>query len=187
MTNTKIIFLRHLKTKKDPNKNAANWYLSKEGQTEAENIANNPIMQGIDIIYVSSEIKTKLTIEPLNTIINKKIIIDNRLNEVKRGDKFLSDSEFLLEKEKQLLDWNYEAFDGEKGEDALKKFKNAIAEITEKNKGKNVLVVSHGTILNLYFADLLDEKDNIINRWKNTGFGGYGILENQKLVKDIIN
>lgn len=183
---TKLIFLRHAETKKDPLVNAANWGLSDKGKSQAEEVSNLSEMQNIDCIYVSEEIKTTLTIEPLANKNNKKIIALGNLNEVRRGDKFLTKQEFEDEKVKQLDNLKYKAFGGESGIDALDRFKEGILNISNENIGKVILIVTHGTVLNIYFADLLNKYDNLPERWGKTSFCAFGITEDGKVVKDII-
>ena len=119
-------------------------------------------------------------------MLGKEIHESHYFDEVKRGDKFLKKEDFEAEKEKQLSDLSYNAFDGESGIDALERFKSGILKISEENKGKNILLVTHGTILNIYFANLLDKNNEITDRWKKTTFDAYGITENGKVTKDII-
>lgn len=186
MRKTKIIFLRHAHTQKDPNLNAALWGLSEEGKKQAERVANLPIMNEVDVIYVSEEKKTYLTVEPLAKKLRKEAIPLSFFNEVKRGDKFLTKEEFESEKVKQLTDLDYHAFDGESGNEALARFKQGINQILKENVGETILVVTHGTILNIYFADLLNAYDKLPERWQKTAFCAYGIIENGKVIKDII-
>lgn len=187
MKNTKIIFLRHADTQKDPLINAALWSLSDVGTIQAEENANRSIMKEVDVIYVSEELKTKLTIEPLAKKINKKPIVSAAFNEVKRGDKFLTKEEFELEKDKQLIDPNFCAFGGESGIEAIARFKKGVEEASFKNSGKTILIVTHGTVLNFYFADLLGVQELLPERWRQTKFCAYGIIEEGKVIKDIIN
>ena len=63
MNQTKIVFLRHADTQKDPNTHAALWGLSEKGQLESEEVSKLPTMQSVDIIYVSDEPKTALTVD----------------------------------------------------------------------------------------------------------------------------
>jgi len=186
MKKTKIIFLRHADTKKDPNLNAALWELSEEGEKQAEETANLSIMNKVDVIYVSEEKKTTLTAKLLAEKLEKTMIPLSFFNEVKRGDKFLTKEEFEAEKTKQLKDLDYRAFDGESGKEALKRFKQGIEQITKENTGKTILVVTHGTILNIYFANLLNAYDKLVERWQKTNFCSYGIVENTIIIKDII-
>ena len=186
MKKTRIIFLRHADVEKDPNLSAVLWKLSEKGKKQAEEIANLVIMNTVDVIYVSEERKTALTIKPLAKILGKKIKQLSFFNEVKRGDKFLTKEEFETEKKRQLTNLNYHAFEGESAKEALTRFKQGVRQILEKNIGKTILIVTHGTILNIYFADLLNVFDELFERWQKTSFSAYGVVENGVVVKDIV-
>jgi broad specificity phosphatase PhoE len=186
MSNNRIIFLRHADTKKDPSINASQWGLSEEGQLEAENIAVLDEMLGIDVIYTSDEPKTILTVTPLAKRLNKDPHTLSAFNEVQRGDKFLTKEEFELEKKKQLEDLTYKAFDGESGLEALARFKQGVSQVVGENPNREILVVTHGTVLNIYFADLLADINNLSDRWSRTRFCAVGIVEDGKVVRDII-
>lgn len=185
MKNTKLIFLRHACPKKDPLVKAAKWSLYEKGLLQAESVSKMPIMDSVDIIYISEEIKTFLTVEPLAKKLNKKPMPFPFFNEVKRGDKFLTKEDFVSEKVKQLTNLSYCAFDGETGIEALVRFKQGVNFVIEENKNKTILIVTHGTILNIYFADLLNLYKELPDRWKRTNFCALGVVENGKVIKDI--
>lgn len=185
MKTTQLIFLRHAYPEKDPLINAAKWSLSEEGKLQAQKVSEMPIINFVDVIYVSEENKTFLTVEPLAKKLNKKPQPLSYFNEVKRGDKFLTKEEFKLEKVKQLLDLSYTAFDGESGMEALLRFKQGVEFVTKENNNKTILIVTHGTILNIYFANLLNVYENLPSRWDKTNFCAIGIVENDKVVQDI--
>ncbi len=187
MGKTKVIFLRHADTQKDPNLNAAMWGLSEEGKKQAEDIASLPIMNEVDVIYVSEERKTALTVESLAKKLGKEAVPLAFFDEVKRGDKFLTKEEFEAEKAKQLKDLDYQAFGGESGKEALARFKQGVEQILKENPGKTVLIVTHGTVLNIYFADLLNAYDKLPERWQKTAFCAYGVVEDGSVAKDIIS
>jgi len=186
MRDTTLIFLRHAETEKDPLANASTWDLSEDGRRQAKEIAGIPIMNSVDAIYVSEERKTALTAEPIERKIGKEIQPMYFFNEVRRGDKFLSGDDFKLEKARQLSDLSFEVFDGESGLEALNRFKKGISMVMEKNDGATVIIVTHGTILNIYFADLLGVLEELPDRWRKTSFCAYGIVKNGRVVKDIV-
>ncbi len=186
MEKTRIIFLRHADTQKDPSVNASLWGLSEEGEKQAEKVSTLPIMNAVDVIYVSAEKKTTLTVKLLADRLGKEIYPLSLFDEVKRGDKFLTKEEFEAEKVKQLMDLEYHAFGGESGKEALARFKASIAQILKENKDKAILIVTHGTILNIYFADLLNVYKQLPERWEKTVFCAHGIVENGIVIKDII-
>ncbi len=185
MKKRKIIFLRHAETEKNPDLNAALWDLSNQGKIEAKNLANLEVMSQIDSIYSSQEKKAILTAEPIAKKLKREINPLSFFNEIKRGDKFLSKEDFEKEKIKQLTDLDYHAFNGESGSQALSRFKQGIEYILEKD-GETLLIVSHGTILNIYFANLLNLYNQLPQRWQKTSFSAYGITENGIVVKDIV-
>ena len=183
---TKIIFLRHADTQKDPTINAALWGLSEKGQRQAEKVSKNSIMDEVDIIYTSEEKKTSLTVEPIAKNLSKETYPLPFFDEVKRGDKFLTKEEFEAEKVKQLTELSFNAFGGESGFEALSRFKQGVLEVTKQNEGETILIVTHGTILNIYFADLLNAYDKLSERWAKTAFCAFGIVEDGVVIKDII-
>jgi broad specificity phosphatase PhoE len=186
MNDSTVIFLRHAETEKNPSVNAVFWVLSEKGITEAKKVSELPVFNTIDIIYTSEEKKSILTAEPIAQKNSKNIQSVHFFNEVVRGDKFLTKEEFEQEKKLQLLDLDYKAFDGESGNDALKRFIQGVDSIVRENNGKTILIVTHGTILNIYFAYLLNKNDILPERWNKTAFCAYGIVKDGKVIKDII-
>jgi probable phosphoglycerate mutase len=183
---TKIIFLRHADTEKDPMVNATLWGLSQKGIEQAKEIVDNSVMDTVESIYVSEEKKTALTAEPIAQKLSKKMVVLPFFNEIKRGDKFLTKEEFEAEKVKQLVDLSFQAFGGESGQEALSRFKRGVAEVIQKEASKTILIVTHGTILNFYFADLLNKNEELPTRWAKTAFCAYGVIENEVVIKDIV-
>ncbi len=182
----KLIFLRHAETKKDPLVNAVFWGLSEKGKEQSVGIASILDKQNITHIYVSEEPKTFWTVEPLAKKLNIEVEVIASFNEVKRGDKYLTKQEFEEEKIKQLEDLDYKAFDGEFGFNALNRFKKGISDVLVGKKDVTILIVTHGTILNIYFADLLNKYEDLPARWSRTLFCSYGIMEDNKVIKDIV-
>lgn len=184
--NNKIIFLRHAETEKNPLVNAALWGISEKGKVESREIASLEIMRNVDVIYVSEEQKTYLTAEPIIKRVGVTPTQRAAFNEVMRGDKFLSKEDFEKEKIKQLENLDYPAFDGETGVDALSRFTKGVSIALKENQNKNILIVTHGTILNIYFAKILDKQNELPERWRKTNFCAIGIIMDGKVIKDII-
>ncbi len=188
MQSTTLIFLRHAETDKDPKANAAVWGLSQSGVKQAQALVDINLMHQVDVVYVSEHRKTTLTVEPLAMKLGKDPIVWSEFNEVKQGDAFLSPEEFAAEKVRQLHDLEYQAFGGgESGNQALARFHDGVNRVLDLHTGEVVLIVTHGTVLNLYFADLLDSFDELPERWKCTGFAAYGVVQNGRVIKDIVS
>jgi len=184
--NTRIIFLRHAETEKDPNIHAIEWMLSEEGERQAIKVSEIPLMNEADFLYSSNEKKAFLTVEPLAKKLSKSIQQLSFFDEVARGEKFLTKEEFEQEKRRQLEDLNYKAFNGESGNDALERFKEGVRRVSEENPGKTLLIVSHGTILNIFFANLLSREHALPERWNKTGFCAYGVISDGEIKRDLI-
>lgn len=99
----------------------------------------------------------------------------------------MTKEEFETEKVKQLEDLNYHAFSGESGNEALARFKQGVEQVLKENIDKTILIVTHGTVLNIYFADLLNAYDTLPKCWQKTAFCAYGIVEDGSVVKDIVS
>ncbi len=185
--NNKLIFIRHAKTKKDENIPIENWVLTEEGEKQAEQIANSGEFDDVRILISSKEDKAYLTIKPLADKLNIKIIKIKDLGEIKRpNSEKLPTKEYEGIKKKIFEDLNFTKDNWETANHALKRFKDAIDKINKKYENKNILICSHGTVMSLYFAYLLNKLSQIMNRWKNLKFGNYGIVQDNKVRKDII-
>ena len=68
---------------------------------------------------------------------------------------------------------------------ALERFSNKIKEIDYENNDKKILIVSHGTVINLYFAKYLGKLEKVFERFQTNTFCDYGIVQNKKVIKDI--
>jgi broad specificity phosphatase PhoE len=183
--NTRLIFLRHAETQKDPGLPARDWTLSDAGSREANLITKIPTMLKVQAIFASDEEKARLTAIPLAQELSLPINQDSAFSEVHRGDVFFDKEAFEVEKEKQFRDLSYHAFGGESGLEALERFQHGIAAVTQQYPNCTILIVSHGTILNIYFSHLLNALDQLPERWGRTPFCAYGIVENNTVIKDI--
>ena len=181
-----LYFLRHGETEKNPIVPAIKWSLSGLGMEQAKKIAESGIFNAVDIIISSGEDKSFQTAEPIMEKLGKKIIRMDDFNEVKRGDKFLTKEEFEKLKHEKLEDLDCKKDGGESGREALDRFENGIDKINELYSEKNILIVSHGTILALYFAKMSGNFSNIYNRWQATGFCSWGKINNGIVERDIV-
>lgn len=187
MTDSSLFFLRHAHTQKDPSQPAHTWNLSERGVAESNELANLKAFQSINHIYVSGEKKTVLTIDSLAKKLGISPTILPAFDEVRRGDVFITDTAFKEEKRRQFENLSYHAFGGESCLDALIRFEHGIDSVIKKNPDGNILIVSHGTILTLYFAKIKCALDSLYERWRNISFCGYGIIENGKIIRDIVS
>lgn len=184
MNNT-FFFLRHAETKKNPNITAVEWGLSELGINQAEEISESGIFNDVNIIISSGEEKAFQTAKPIAEKLGQKIIQMAEFNEMKRGDKFFAREEFEKLKREKLEDLDCKKDGGESARQALERFERGVEKINKLYDGKKILIVSHGTILSLYFAKIADKMDSIYDRWQKTQFCAWGKIGEGRVEKDI--
>ena len=141
-SNSKEIVLRKRHSLLDCNKNTR---LSKEGRIIARDFSKNKYLQNIDVL-ISSDYKraietalffskNKKTFE-INSLFGERIHGVNNFNELPKD----------FEK-KQLEDENYRIGYGESQKEVRSRMYNALLEVLNYNKGKNVAIVSHSNAI----------------------------------------
>jgi len=184
----KIYFLRHARTQVNSMTPASEWLLSSEGKEEAQLEITPHIFPDIQHIYCSTEPKTHYTIQffakthqiPLNTHLGLGEIHFATFQE--NNDTFLGMKRECF----QRLDEN--KYGTESFRAGLQRFISTLAYLRTENPGKNLLIVSHGTVLSLYFAAMrgqLDEGIDINQETKKMRFLAWGLHENGRIVRDI--
>ncbi len=192
MVNT-FYFLRHAQTTVDLSRPSKEWVLSEIGIKQCRELASSNIFSKIDLIICSTEKKTSLTAQPFAELTNKPIFTHTGLNEIGSDKPPLRNTqEFEELRLKCFKDLDYTEYGWESSRNALKRFKLSIEEINSRfytaYNDKTILVVSHGTILSLYFADLLgiiNRGTEVFKRWKHLEFCAWGLVINNKVIKDI--
>lgn len=187
MNNT-LIFLRHGKPKVDSETPVSKWSLSDAGAQQAEETANGPEFQDVDVVIVSGEEKALQTVLPLAKKFGKEseIIRESQISELDR-DKggFLDPLTYEGAVHKTLTVRDVSVHDWETGSHALNRFSKAIEEIDQRFEGKKILIVGHGMTMNLYFAKVLGELDKIAERFAQNTFCDWGVIKEGKVVKDL--
>ncbi len=188
MSNNEFLLLRHAQTKITTEKPVSKWDLSVEGYKEAEKLTKVKEFFDIDIIISSFEEKAYLTVKPLalrDSIPIKQFYEFNELDRDSGG--FLSSKDeyelivkkCLSEREKSINNW-------EIANHALNRFSKKIDELDKQYENMKILVSTHGIVLNLYFAKILNQLDDVFERWKKTTFCDFGIIKNGFVIFDIV-
>jgi len=179
-------FLRHAETRWDRITPSTKWALSEKGKRDADQLASSGIFDNIDIIIASCEEKAFQTAMPIAGRLGKEITSFAELNDLYKGESALEDDEFFKVVESCLKN-PCESFHGlEPAGHALERFSQKIDEIDFAYDDKNILIVSHGCVLSLYFARALEIMDEAYERWRVIPFCAWGIIKNGKVVKDIV-
>jgi broad specificity phosphatase PhoE len=184
MKNT-YVFLRHAETLKDPSVHPKEWRLTQDGITKIEGYLKRGFFKGITKIVSSGENKAYSTGVPIAENMGLEITQMNEFNEIGRSPVFLPDDQFLKQKKRQLTELDTQVDGGESGRDALQRFKSGIQNLEEQYNGETILVVTHGTVLSLYFAELNNKFETIFNRWRRLPFCAIGVVRDNKVEKDL--
>ena len=186
MPNNTLIFLRHAETKVDKDLKISEWELSERGRKEAFNISQLDFMDNVDIIIASNEKKAYKTADPLAKKKQIHIIREKELNEIMRDKgKFLG-KEGYLDTMKLCMENRDQSFnDWETANKALGRFRKKVEEIDSNFKQKKILIVSHGTVINLYFAEKLNKLSDVYERTLSNTFCDYGVIQDGKIIRDI--
>lgn len=146
----KIVLIRHSNTKVEPDKYNPLWVLSDKGVENAIKLADHPLVQGIEVMYTSNQLKA----------LHTGIIVASKLGVFVRLEEDLTELTSLTN------DWkeDYEKFvndiytgkierhaGGESLQEASDRFNQAVEKIVSEESAKKVVgVVAHGNVLSLF-------------------------------------
>jgi broad specificity phosphatase PhoE len=185
MNNT-IHFLRHALPIVQKDIPQSKWLLSEEGITQAR-ARRIHIGVEFDAVFSSTEQKAIQTTEVIVSDSLLEIQEDRAFNELDRDlGPFLPQVEYKLAIEKAMKEPSKSVHGWETAQSARYRFIKGVQRIDEEYSSKQILVVSHGIVLSLYFANLLNLNDFVYNRWLKLRFCSMGIVENGIVVTDIV-
>lgn len=179
--NTTVYLIRH-STKFDPNNigtynskddkqlKTEKKMLSVEGEKRAEILSKQEEFKSIDVVYCSNYVRAMQTAKYFIKTKNLKLNIDERFNERKFGtyDKEEYPNFFCDQY------WNKELKvpDGESQIEVNKRMTDGFWDVVNKNKGKNIAIISHGTAISfllMNWCKLLDVKINLFRKIEFNG------------------
>ncbi len=187
MNNT-FYFLRHGETKVDENVPVSQWILSETGEVQAKQLVQGGVFNEIDIIFSSTEDKAYKTVLPTAKSLGKEVIKLEEIVELNRDKGAFLEAEEYERTIKQCLEHPDESFNSwETANHALERFSVKISDLDKEYENKKILVVGHGFTINMYFAKLLSVPSKVYERLSMNNFADWGIVKDQKVVKDIAN
>lgn len=120
--------------------------LSVDGERLAKEMSERDELQNIDVIYSSHYVRTMCTAKYIAENNNIKLNVEERLGERKFGVNNISELPPTFFEE-QFRDWDYKLENGESANEVSKRMNEVLFEILNKNQGRNIAVVSHGTAI----------------------------------------
>lgn len=143
--------------------------LSVEGEKRAEILSKEAEFEDVDVLYSSDYTRAMQTAKYFIKE-NLKLNIDKRFNERMYGtvDKEKNPNFFC----DQYTNEKLKAEDGESQEEVKSRVTEAFYEVVKNNKGKKIVIVSHGTAISfllMNWCKLLDVKPNYLRKLEFKG------------------
>ncbi|MEK6847076.1 MAG: histidine phosphatase family protein, partial [Nanoarchaeota archaeon] len=142
--------------------------LSKKGREQARKLAHRLFREKIDVVYCSDLNRTKQTLMPYLKLHKVKVIYTKELREGHMGiftgktrDDYLAWKESesgkkWLAKFGKNLDWAFPK--GESSKDLQKRAARIVEKIIKKERGKNVLIMTHAKTKIMMLMHLLNRE-----------------------------
>lgn len=144
--------------------------LSVEGENKARELSKKEELNNIDVIWSSNYVRAIATAKYIAYRNNLEVNIDSDFNERKLGNletlKKLGENKKHSFTEEQLLDENLKNIDGENRIEVNKRMNNSLNKILEENKGKNIVVVSHGGSIKFYLLSYCKVNESLNLEYK---------------------
>jgi broad specificity phosphatase PhoE len=151
----RLYLIRHSIPQIDPLLPASQWELSEEGITRARSLANDLLTSGsnVDVIVSSIEPKARETARILGETLDKPFSVVAGLHEHERTNlPFLERSQFEAKIEEFFANPAQLVLGDETADQAYSRFALAVVGIIESHQGKDIAVVSHGTVISLFVS-----------------------------------
>ncbi|MHA1673450.1 MAG: histidine phosphatase family protein [Promethearchaeota archaeon] len=191
----RIIFVRHCHTLVDLEKPSSEWNLSPQGLNQAQRLIFHPILTGgsrvnkINQVICSSEPKTVQSIAPFCDHWHYEHTLDIQFDEVRNISLPTADKQQYFAN--KAFAFNHRDSFSESRESyyhVLERFNRGIKNSILRFPHGTVIIVTHGTILTLYFAQLqgdLENGEKMYRRWSKLESGAVGVVENGQILQSI--
>ena len=139
--------------------------LSVEGEERAKILSKEKEFENIDVVYCSDYVRAMQTAKYFIVDKDLKLNIDKRFNERNKGsvDKEKYPDFFT----KQYWEKDFKMSDGESQIDVNARVTEGFWDVVHNNKGKRIIIVSHGTAISfllMNWCKLLDVQDNYLRK-----------------------
>ena len=170
----RLYLITHAHTAQDRNTEVAQWHLSESGQKQAEILARQPFWEQVDRLILSSEPKTRLTVEQVIAQRKLPVVVDARFDELQRpgwvGDYAAYVQQAFAEPDRPAGAW-------EPAATALARFLAGIDELCRRFPDATLAFVGHGLTLSLYRAYLLGQPRVVMAEWRQLSFAALALVD----------
>ncbi len=170
----RLFLITHAHTQIQPAQAATQWTLSAIGQAQAERLATLPLWHTVDQIVLSSEPKTRLTVEAVLAQHNLPVRVDARFDELQRPGWI---EDYATQVQRAFAEPTQAAGEGEPAATALARFQAGIADLCDQCAGRTLALVGHGLTLSLYRAHLLGQMHVHFGDWQQLSFAAIALVD----------
>ena len=150
----KLILVKHSLPEILPEMPASEWHLSAEGRQRCQVLADELTGHAPDLIFSSQEPKAQETAQIVAQQLFKPLFIVPGLHEHKRKTVRFTDADQFEVSVKEFFEQpDALVFGEETAAQALNRFSGAVNQLVSQNRGQNLIVVSHGTVITLFVAN----------------------------------
>jgi broad specificity phosphatase PhoE len=155
---------------------ASQWHLSMEGRQHCLLLAEELALYAADRLVCSQEPKAVETAEIVGDQLGIPVEVVPGLHEHERRKvPFLSRQEFEVGAAKFFANSGELVFGEETAEQALERFSGSIMTVLAQHKGRNLAVISHGTVITLFVAQT--NRIEPFSFWKSLGLPSLVVLK----------
>lgn len=154
----KLFLIRHAEAENNVSEILSSWpekaeyHLTEKGKEQAKKMAEFLKKENIDLIFSSPVTRTKETAEIIAKKLDIEVIFNERLREIGYGDlegKAYRDFERQYPRESRIEKTEHGI---ETGNQIKERLENFLEEINKKYKNKNIVVVSHGDPIQIFYG-----------------------------------
>lgn len=172
-----IVLIRHAKSVQQTDTSAHNWHLAQDGRAQCIQVARRLQKYEIGSMHSSDEPKAQETAELIaGELSGVGVQLNRALRETQRQSApFYADVQDFRRAIQTAMERPQEVVYGEEAfEAARQRFAGAIQTIVEGSSGHSTGVVSHGTIMALYMADVMGMRP--YDLWKLMDMPAYAVF-----------
>lgn len=173
-TATRLFLITHAHTQIQQTQDAREWVLSAAGQQQAERLATLPLWQEVTAIVLSSELKTRLTIDVVLARYPRPVWVDVRFDELYRPGWV---DDYASQVQRAFATPTVAVGEWEAATVALARFRAGIADLCAQFAGGTVALVGHGLTLSLYRAYLLGYEQVHFADWQQLSFAAVALVD----------
>lgn len=169
-----VYLVRHAGVAVRPERPSTEWHLSAVGREAAQSLSQEPHWAGLRGLHTSPEPKALGTAQRIAAANGQRLLVEPDLREVGRRA-------WVAEGYSELVRGylgGTEVGAWEARDSALGRVRRSIDGIAARERGHDVAVVSHGLVLTLYLAALLDlDPSASFELWSRMRFPDLGVID----------